>query len=72
LIAGTQACQRQGRIFAAGDEQAQLRRLVFDCRSGLRQPLRVEQVIIIEDENQRCLEPVEGSSGRAEIEQGSQ
>ena len=53
LIAHPQTCQRQGRVFAAGDDQAQLRRLVFDEEGqGFVNRFGVEQVVIVEDENQ--------------------
>ncbi len=67
LPPGAQAGQRQVWIFARGDEQVHLRRLVFDEESqGLIDRLGIDRVVVIQDE-QKVLR-----DGGNFVEQGGQ
>ncbi len=53
LASGAIACQGQLWIFAGGDDQVHLGRLVFDEEGqGLIHRLRIDQMIVIKDEDE--------------------
>ena len=67
LTADAQAGQRQGRVFAAGDDQVHLRRQVLDEEGqGLVNRFGIDQVVVVKDENE-----IVGDGGNF-VEQGSQ